>query len=102
MSKKVTAQSLQIKPRQPLEVPAFTQFLDAHLDIRHNNCLLWTLQDDASDTPKDKVEIIMVRIDETLEPVNAKYIGNFKDNGGARHVFVIREAEKLAIFGGGK
>ena len=44
----------------------------------------------------------MVRIDCPVTPVNAKYVGNFKDNGGAQHVFVIREAEKLAIHGGAK
>lgn len=98
MAKLLQARSLQILDRQKIKVPIYTHFLDVHLDIRHNNCLLWTLtdpEDSVKESDKEGVTIIMLKLGDALEPVNAKYIGNFKDNSGARHVFVIRDSEVL-------
>ena len=88
----VLAQSLPIKPRQFITAPVYTKFLAVALDHRHNNCLLWTLED--GDNKSESVEIIMLRLNDALDPVNAKYIGNFKDNAGIVHVFALRESER--------
>lgn len=88
----ITAQSLDIKLRQVVEVPLFTKFLDPQLDPRHNNCLLWSLCDTEQST-KEKVEILMLKHEEELPVVTAKYLGSFKANSGFLHIFVSRESD---------
>jgi len=98
MSLTVQAQSLPILPRQSITAPIHTKVLAADIDPRHNNCLLWTLANDEKGDEKPKkesIEVIMLRLGEALEPVNAKYVGNFKNNAGAVHVFILRESDRL-------
>jgi hypothetical protein len=101
MSLTITAQSLAILPRQTIEAPLCTKFLTADLDPRHNNCLLWSLEEtDPDEKPKkEKVEIIMLKLGEALTPQNAKYVSTFFTNSGNLHVFALRESEKLFAVG---
>lgn len=93
MSLKIIPYSLPASDRQKIEVRAFTNFLDVHLDHRFNHtpCLLWTLQDD--EKPLEKVEIIILQNEGELKPVTAKYVGSFKGNNGANFVFVSRNGD---------
>jgi hypothetical protein len=43
----------------------------------------------------EKVEIIMLTMDQALTPENARYVGNFKGNAGVWQVFALRASEKL-------
>ena len=91
MPLKICAQSLKILPAQSIELPLLTKLLGVKIDLRHNNCLLWTLDDGERD--KEKVEIVMVRLGNELQPVNAKYVGFFSDNAGAIHVFALKDSD---------
>lgn len=93
MSLKITAKSLDVKARQVIEVPIYTKFLDAHLDVRFNNCLLWWLADDEEGVKTEKAEILMLEHEAELIPQSAKYIGNFKANQGSIFVFVSRNSD---------
>jgi len=93
MSQTIQARSIKILPSQTLDLPLHCKLLDVHLDIRHNNCLLWTLEDKERTT--EKVDIIMLTVDQTLTPENARYVGNFKGNAGVWQVFALRASEKL-------
>jgi hypothetical protein len=97
MSHKIEARSLPIRARQTIkDIPLYAKFLRADLDVRHNNCLLWTLQNDSvEDEAREAVEIIMLKLGEALEPRNAKYVSSFQTNAGMVHVFALRESEKL-------
>jgi len=97
MSHKIKAQSLPIVARQTIkDIPLYAKFLLADLDIRHNNCLFWTLENDSvEDEKKETVEVIMLKLGEALEPPNAKYVSSFKTNAGMIHVFALRESEKM-------
>lgn len=96
MSHKIDAQSLPITLRQKLQMPVHAKFIGVQLDIRHNNCLLWWLADD--EAPKrENVEVIMLKLNESLDPPNAKFIGSFKDNSGMIHVFAIRDSERASF-----
>lgn len=91
----IQAQSLPIIARQTITAPHFAKFLDVNLDMRHNNCLLWTLADPAKDAKTEKVELVMVKLGEPLDPPNAKYVGGFRANSGYWHVFALRESENI-------
>ena len=95
MSQIITAQSLPVIARQKIDAPIHTKFLDVQLDHRHNNCLLWSLANNEDGVKKENVEIIMLKLNDALEPANAKYIGTFKDNSGVTSVFAIRDSERL-------
>ena len=93
---RINARSLTISQtpcRTVIEVPQFTKLLDAHLDVRHNNCLLWSLEDDEEGRAKEKIEIIMLELDQELKPQTAKYVGCFKANSGAIFVFASRASD---------
>lgn len=93
MSQTIQARSIPIIGHQVIDLPLHAKLLDVHLDIRHNNCLLWTLEDKERAT--EKVEIMMLAMDHNLTPENAKYVGNFKGNAGVWQVFALRASEKL-------
>lgn len=93
MSQTIQARSIPIIGHQVIDLPLHAKLLDVHLDIRHNNCLLWTLEDKERKT--EKVEIMMLTMDHNLTPENAKYVGNFKGNAGVWQVFALRASEKL-------
>lgn len=93
MSQTIQARSLPIIGRQVVDLPQHAKLLDVHLDIRHNNCLLWTLED--KERAVEKVEIIMLTMDQALTPENARYVGNFKGNAGVWQVFALRASERL-------
>lgn len=94
---KINAQSLPIQPSTVIEVPVFTKFLEAQLDHRHNNCLLWWLANDEPECKKEKVEVLMLQLDHALEPQSAKYVGAFKANQGNVFVFVSRASDNPLI-----
>ncbi len=94
---KINAQSLPIQPSTVLEVPVFTKFLDAQLDHRHNNALLWWIGSDEPDCKKEKVEVLMLQLDHALEPQSAKYVGCFKANQGNIFTFVSRTSDNPLI-----
>lgn len=93
MSQTIQARSIPIIGHQVIDLPLHAKLLDVHLDIRHNNCLLWTLEDKEMKT--EKVDIMMLTMDHNLTPENAKYVGNFKGNAGVWQVFAIRASDKL-------
>ena len=97
MSLKIKAQSLPIKDRQTIkDVPLYAKFLLADLDHRHNNCLLWTLENgEAAEEKQETVEIIMLKLGEELTPPNAKFVSSFRTNSGMIHVFALRESDKM-------
>ena len=91
----IKAQSIDIKPKTSITLPLYTKFLSINLDHRFNNVQIWMLQDDEKDAKTENVDILMIRADDALEVVNAKYIGQMKDAAGWLHVFAIRDSEKL-------
>ena len=94
---KINANSLQIAPSTVLEVPIFSKFLEAKLDLRHNNCLLWHIGSDEPDCKKENVEVLMLQLGHALEPQSAKYVGSFKANQGEIFVFVSRTSDNPMI-----
>ncbi len=97
MPLKINANSLQIQPSTILEVPNYTKFLEARLDHRHNNCLLWWIGSDEADVKKEKVEVLMLQLDHALEPQSAKFVGSFKANQGEIFIFVSRTSDNPLI-----
>ena len=93
MSYTIQARSLPIIRHQVVDLPLHAKLLDVQLDIRHNNCLLWTLEDKERTT--EKVEVVMLTMGEALTPENSRYVGNFKGNAGVWQVFALRASEKL-------
>lgn len=80
--------------RQVLTLPAHTRFLLVELDRRFNGkVLLHTLENTKEGIKTEKVEFVMVRLYQELEPVNAKYVSSLNDNSGILHIFALRESE---------
>ena len=82
---KLTIHCKDVSPSQRLKVAVGARPVTVTLDHRFNNCQLATLEDPEAAT--EDVELIMLRVGETLERPEAKHVGSFKDNAGMVHVF---------------
>lgn len=91
----IKAISINVAPKTTITLPLYTKFLSINLDHRFNNVQIWMLQDDEKDAKTESVDILMIRAEEALEIVNAKYVGQMKDAAGWLHVFAIKDSEKL-------
>lgn len=91
----IKAQSINVAPKTTINLPLYTKFLSVNLDHRFNNVQIWMLQDDDKEAKTEDVDILMIRAEEALEIVNAKYIGQMRDAAGWLHIFAIKASEKL-------
>mgnify|MGYP001608318620 CR=1 FL=1 len=97
MPLKIQARSIAILPWQTLEFPVFAKFLTTELDSQRNNCRLWYLAEDpkSEDYHTEKVDVVMAKAEEIVEPNNVRYVGSLMAASGRLHVFALRDSEKL-------
>lgn len=96
MPLKTATYLLDSLPRQVCSLPMHAKLLSVVIAPQFNSkLLLSTVEDDEKE--KEKVEFVMLRVNEELIPANMKHVDSLKDNSGILHVFALRNSERLPM-----